>query len=264
MSGAGGKASGRVFYVSRLGTVYTGIPRPWRLDAEAARCAAILSAATPPDACGPEIPVAPARGPQVVWEPRSVVRTSEGNWRAHRDGWQGRSAVRVGDAFDRMRDQAKRAHARKAKAKAKDAGPFVPPFDVGQEQMGREYAALVERVAASGMKCASLEAGDGGGGGARGVSEAVAADMARLSAMRRRIGDGLAKDKLRPSMGGMRSTIRARELVDQVCLSGLTITEVAARHGWGKGRVVAVLQAALRDALDRMRGYGSARPQHLG
>lgn len=229
-----------------------------RLSEERARLAEVRAAGAVPESCGPEIPAAPARGPGVAFQPRRSVMTPSGP-RGRRDGWQGRDALRVSDAFDRMHDQAKRAHARKGK----DAAPFVPPFTPGQEQVGRSYAALSERVAACGVKCSSIERGSDGGAGLT-VSEAVQRDLKRLAALHRRIGDGLAKDVVRPSQGGARMAIRVRALVDGVCLGDQSVGEVAARFGWGNdARLVERLRVALAAALDRMQGYDRSRPQNM-
>lgn len=235
-----------VWYVSPRGVAAA------RLQAERDRCAAMLARATPPEGCGDAIPVAPARGPQIAFMPRETVMTESGP-RSRQSGWKGAKAVRVGDAFDVMRQQAENA------SKRRGAPAFVAPFTPGQEAAARDYAALVERVEASGMKCSSMES-TGAGGGGRSVSEAVASDMARLQALRRRIGDGIAKDKLRPSKGGMRTAIRVRDLVDRVCLGGQTLAEVARACGWpDNGRVTGILRTALCAALDRMQGYDLAR-----
>lgn len=218
-----------------------------RLAVSAARCQALIEAATPPDDVSPHIPVAPARGPVISEVPREVEMTENGP-RVRRGAAVGFNRVRIGDAFDVMEEQGRRAH------RGKEA--FVPPFTSGQIQAGRDYATLVERLDASGLKCSSLESVGGGGGGLT-VSEAVGRDMQRLAALRRRIGDGLAKDNLRPSKGGARSAIRVRDLVDQVCCGGRTLAQVLEHHGWGEKnmRVRGLLREALAAALDRMQGY---------
>ncbi|GAA4218575.1 hypothetical protein GCM10022290_09380 [Sagittula marina] len=273
-----------------------------QLEQMDAACAAVIRRATPPDRVSPEIGVAPARGAMIAEVPREVVHSSSGP-RVVRSGPSGFDRVRRGDAFDLMEEQARRAHPemirraladyerREAEGWPKErarhdeamekvragggrirrfrppafvAPMFEPPFDGGQVQAGRDYAALTERVASSGVKCASLEAlRSGGGGGSGGVSEAVARDMQRLAALHVRIGAGLAKDVVRPSRGGMRSTITVRTLVDDVCLGDRTLAQVLRRHGWADDtRVKAVLRGHLRGALDRMRGYSLAQPKN--
>ena len=66
----------------------------------AARLDALRKRAQPPESCGDEILVAPARGPCVAFQPRKVVQTSSGSWRDRRDGWQGRDAARVDYGMD--------------------------------------------------------------------------------------------------------------------------------------------------------------------
>jgi hypothetical protein len=275
-----------VIYVSPHGV--SRLTWPWgraglvRQEAERARCVEVIARATPPGRVSPAIPVAPARGPAVAEVPREAVMTAGGP-RDRRAAPVGFDRVRVGDAFDLMEDQARRgwprvveaarqAHAEDVAARTAQglrsrgfvAPAFVPPFSAGQVAAARDYAALVERVNGSGVKCASLEGRVGGGGGGAGVSEAVARDMARLAVLRRRIGDGLAKDCLRPSKGGMRSAIRVIDLVERVCVGGATLSDVLAAHGWGRNAgVQRVLQEALRGALDRMQGYDLVRAQNV-
>ncbi len=265
-----------------------------RLVASSMRCQSLIAAATPPEDVSPHIPVAPARGPAISEVPREVVMTESGP-RVVRSAPVGFNRIRLGDAFDIMEEQARRAHPQKVEAarrkhpdvilvaRAKhelvaaellaqgqkvrgfrepvfDPPAFVPPFSPGQVEAGRDYARLVERVEASGLKCSSLETVGGGGGGLT-VSEAVGRDMQRLAALRRRVGDGIAKDSVRPSKGGMRSAIRVMTLVDDVCCGGRTLAQVLERHGWGRNqRVKEVLRAHLSNALDRMRGYGLVVP----
>ncbi|WP_052244729.1 hypothetical protein [Mameliella alba] len=288
-----------VIYVSPFGVAR--LDWPWngggraRLAEADARTRARADAAGLPGRVSPHIAAAPARGPCIAEVPRETVMTASGP-RDRRASPVGFDRLRVGDAFDVMEEQARRGWprvveaARKAhpdvvaKARARhqalDAArvsrgekpvrfrppkfvepAFEPPFTPGQVAAARDYAALTERVASSGVKCSSVETVGGGGGG---LSEAVARDMMRLAALHRRIGDGLAKDAVRPSKGGMRSAIRVRALVDQVCLGGATISQVLAAHGWGANkRMRALLREALGAALDRMRGYDLVRPQNL-
>lgn len=218
-----------------------------RLDAERARCAHLLGRATPPEECGDAMPVAPARGPMIAMARRETVRGEDGRARIVETGYRGRKAARVADAFDTMTWAASRA------AKG---GVFVPPFTVGQVEMGREYASLVERVAAAGVKCASIE-GVGGGGGGEGVQAAVFRDIERLRMLRRRVGHGPVKEirRVRPG-GAARRVIRALDLVEAVCVEGLSLKDVLRRHGWAVDRkCIDGLRTALCSALDRMRGF---------
>ena len=265
-----------VIFVDHFGAASIGAPPPRvvgreRLAETAAACASLLDAAMVPASCGPEIPVAPARGPVEEFTPREMVQTEAGNFVSRHAGYQGRTALRVEDAFDKMTRNARKAHdglVARAKREGKPApAGFVPPFTHGQVSAARDYAALSERCAAFGMSCSSLEAVQrGGGGGDR--EAAIFRDFARLRSLHRRIGSGLAKEvrRHRPSTtGGKRSAIRVRVLVDQVCLGGMTLDEVLEAHGWRSHNdtVRADLRTALCDALDRMQGYRTANPQNV-
>lgn len=256
----------------------SGLARCATLSEEAERIAAIKARAEPPLSCGPDIIAAPARGPMQVFVPREMVVTDAGNLVSRRAGYLGRDGARVADAFDLMTMNALKAHPKVIAAAERDhdkravypqpkgrqprpfrAPAFVPPFTHGQVSAARDYVALTERCASSGMSCASLEAvGRGSGGGDR--EAAIFRDISRLRVLHRRIGDGLAKEvrRHRPSAtGGKRSAIRVRTLVDQVCLGNMTLDEVLRRHGWtSKNETVrADLRKALCKALDRMQGY---------
>ncbi len=226
------------------------------LGGEAWRCADILSRATPPPECGPKIIAAPARGPTVAMSLREVVRGEDGAARVVNTGYSGRKPARAADAFDLMEDDNRRAHKR-----AGGNGEPVPLFTVGQKMAGRDYAALVERVHSSGLSCASMEAagrGDGSGGGRQ---DAMFQDIERLRRMRRRIGDGIAREMRRYRQGDGRRAIRCITLVEMVCVEGRSLEAVLDAHGWPKnGRERLALRTALCSALDRMRGYGLVRP----
>jgi hypothetical protein len=230
-----------------------------RRDAERAAVAGVLARATPPVECGPEMPIAPARGETMVFTPREMVRTEAGSYRSANAGYLGRKAARVADAFDTMTRKAWEAHAKVGGSEA----AFVPPFSVGQVEVGREYAALVERVASSGLGCVSLEPdGRGGGSGGGGVQEAVLQDIQRLRVMRRRMDTGLARKvrRERPA-GDKRRSILVRVLVDQVCVHGMSLDAVLKAHGWGVNtRCRDGLRSALCGALDRMRGFDLVQP----
>lgn len=253
------------FYVTRLGTARLGAFPLTGNEATFAVCAQILKSATPPEGTGDAIPVAPGRGPVISFMPYRTVMTENGP-RSMRDGHKGAKAVQVTDVFDHMIDQAMRSHCRlvkNAKSKKAKVPAYVPPFTVGQVAVAREYATLTERCHASGLKCSSLEAlrNASNSGGDR--EEAMLADFQRLRAMHRRVGDGLAKEvrRIRPG-GDKRSAIRARDLVDRVCLGGQTIAEVLAACGWSVDqKSTEALRKALCSALDRMRGYDLNKPQ---
>lgn len=254
-----------------------------------------------PAACGDEIPLAPARGPMVEFTPREVVQTDTGGYRFQRSGYAGRNGARVADAFDLMTLQAKRQHPRAVKAalaahpqavavaqirhecqavrahlegrKIRAFSPpefvppaFVAPFTQGQVQMARVYAALSERVSASGVKCSSLEAVNQSGGGGGDREAAMLRDFDALRVLHRRIGHGVAKEirRIRPG-GRKRRAIYVRRLVDAVCLGGATMDDVLEAHGWAvdqKSREG--IRAALCGALDRMQGYDLSRDHKRG
>lgn len=227
--------------------------------AEAERIAAIKAAAMVPFSCGPDIPLAPARGAFQTFRPMEMVPGTAGTARpaGYRGPGEGqfRDAIRVADVFSVMEEQARRAHA----AKGEDVGPFTAPLTPAQVQMGRTYRDLVERHGAGGMKCASLEANRGGGSGGA-FMDAYLEEGLMIERLRRRIGDGaaLVVRRIRPSKrgAGAKGIITDRVLVDMVCLKDKSLSDVLRHHGWAKkGEHVAVMRRALAAALDRMQGY---------
>lgn len=225
-----------------------------RLIAEQVRVDAIKAASQVPKQCGDAIPVAPARGPMIRFTPREARMSECGGVNVWKSGEAGRDAARVADAFDKMEREAIRYH----KRRDEEAGPYVSLFTSGQIAAGRDYAALVERVSASGIKCSSIEAQSGSGGqSGGGREEAMLADFQRLRALQHRIGNGLAKEVRRIRPGGRkRSAIYARRLVDLVCIGDASIEDVLKRHGWAvnqKSRKA--LRQSFCAALDRMQGY---------
>lgn len=228
-----------------------------RAAAERARLDAILSRATPVEGCGPAIPVAPARGPQVAFMPHVVMpdEKAESGYKVERIGWRGFSAARAADIFDVLERIA-------AKRKDKDGNPGRSPFSKGQVNVARLYRDLVERHDAGGMRCASLEArrGSGPSGGGE-FMDAFIAEGEQIALMRRRIGAGVAMAvrRVRPSKRGGPDAkpILDRVLVDAICLEGCSFRAVLERHGWSlDGKNVKRLIAALASILDRMQGYG--------
>lgn len=274
-----------------------------RIASEGERAAsalgAVLARSAPPVSCGPEMPNAPARGPMIQFAPREMSRSASGGVSVSKIGYMGRDAARIADAFDLMTLQSYRQHPRTVAA-AEAAHPakvdamrvahdarqadlvergqrrarpfvepefvppvFVPPFDNGQVQAGRAYAALVERVAGSGIKCSSLEAVSGGSGGGGDREAAILQDVAQLRAMQRRFGNRLAKEvrRIRPN-GVKRRTIFVRQLVDMVCLGDASLDDVLRAHGWALNQKTRDgLRVALCVALDRMCGYDLANPK---
>lgn len=229
-----------------------------RLAEAEAKVAAVKASAAIPEACGPDIAPAPARGAFATFRPIEIVPGSAGT--ARQAGYRGpgevrhRVAIRRADVFDAMIEDARRRHA----TAGEDAGPFVPPFTPGQVQVARDYRDRCERRSAGGVRCAPLEAGRGGGAGGEFI-DAFVADGIRLADMIERIGEGAALPvrRLRPSLrGDATRDITARALVDMVCLDGMSLKRVLVRHGWtvNAGRI-AILRKALAAALDRMQGY---------
>lgn len=209
---------------------------------EAARIAAMLAVSTPPEALA-AAPVAPARGPMRLVD----------NVELRRGGMPHRDGSRHGRRMDQLSIMCRRAWERHD-ASGSDT-PFRAPFDPGQIAMGLHYQALVERHAAAGVKCASVEvramASSGGGGD---FMVAYLAETRELERLQHRIGQGVALDVQRAR--GKAQPITARALVDAVCLYGLDLTAVLKRHGWSNGAGYRQsLRTALASALDRMQGY---------
>ncbi len=225
-----------------------GAARPRTLgEMQALSQAYILSRAAPPEACGPEIPAAPARGAMRLARPVRMALDAKGKWAVQDDGWQGRAAAIEADAFDLM-----------SRAALRRGQPL--PFSGVQIDTGRQYRALVEFRAAGTMKLSSIEgrAGGSGHGGSDYLDRFRQAgeDLAR---MRRWIGDGVAMEvrRVRPSKRGTaaRGIITDRALVDAVCLSDQTLSAVLQGHGWARSTAhIAALRGALGAALGRMAG----------
>lgn len=214
-----------------------------REAAEAARFEEVRARGLVPEECGPDIPEAPARGPFRVFEERRLYPEGEGGFVSKPAGFMGRKTIQIADAFDVMAAQARR---RKA----------AVPFNAGQIAMGRLYRSLVERHAAAGVQCSSVETlGRGSGGGS--YIDALLAEAEEIERLRRRVGAGsaLIVRRQRPSGRGSRRSIPDLMLVDMVCLEDASFDKVLEHHGWcadGKNR--AVLREALGKALDRMAG----------
>lgn len=243
-----GRAWGRVLVWAER----DGAARPHTLgEMQALSQAYILSRAAPPEACGPEIPAAPARGACRVFTMRQVRPGTRNT--IEDTGYQGpgevqpRKAVCAADVFDRME-----ARARAAKKPA----PFTP----GQIAVARLYRTLVERHGAGAIKLSSLEGRTGGSGRGVDVTDLRLDEARKIAVLRRRIGDGAAMvvRRVRPSARGAgASVILDRRLVDAVCLEDMDLGAVLAAHGWSKqGCRLEMLRAALGASLDRMQGYG--------
>ncbi|MEI4470937.1 hypothetical protein [Frigidibacter sp. MR17.24] len=222
----------------------------------------MIARATPPEACGPEIIAAPARGTMRLFREEVLVpKASVAEPKRPEDyerrslNWLGRDAVRRADVWDEMERQALRA--------ARGA-PIEAPFTHAQVSMGRFYRDLTERHAAGGVRCSSLEAQARASGGKGGeFIDAYVQEGRVLDALHRRIGGGtaMAVRRVRPSTRSMRARpgatiITSRVLVDSVCLGEKPLSWVLKQHGWSvASKNLEVLRAALRAALDRMQGY---------
>lgn len=220
-------------YAKRL-----GLPAPILCPAD--RMAAMKGRAVAPEACGPSMPIAPARGRLLRVEPVAMLLTAEG-WVPKHGGYRGRDAARAADVFDEMDLQAARAGGGR-------------PFTARQIAAGRTYAALVERHASVGIKGRSVETASGGGGqaGSGGIMDLILDEGRAIASMRAAIGDGWALAVVRASKR-KRTALLARDLVDRVCLQGQTISTVLAACGWSAcGDTRAMARDAMAAALDRM------------
>lgn len=212
--------------------------------AEQARMDEVRSLGFVPDAVGPEIPVAPARGPVRMFESMASYPKGEDGFEMKAAGYMGRKTLQRADSFDLM--AAKAARHKKA-----------PPFSPAQVAMGRFYRDLVEKHSCAGVKCSSLESLSQGSSGGGEFMDAVLRDRQRIDVLRRRIGSGSAMvvRRHRPSDRGSRASIFDRRLVDIICLEDGTISDVLKGHGWSiKADLVTSLQVALGQVLDRMMG----------
>lgn len=220
-------------------------------DGERFRVADVREAGRVPAECGPAAPDAPARGPVRVFTPIAHYPDGDDGYVVKPSGFLGRRTMRSADSFDVM----------EAKAKAANGSP---PFTSHQVAIGRRYRDVVERHAAAGAKCSSLEALSGGSSDGGSFIDAVLRDREEIEVLRRRIGAGAAMivRRQRPSKRGIRITIMDRRLVDIVCLEDGTLTDVLRQHGWAvKADLRDALRRALAEALDRMiGGYRPVRP----
>lgn len=234
-------------------TVFNGKAGAARLVSESERLAVIRARAMPVEGCGPAIPLAPARGPQVAVVPHVIMPDPKeaGGYKVEQTGWRGFSAAKAADIFDMI---AMRAVKRGAKS----------PFTKGQVNVARRYRDLVERHEAGGMRCASLEArrssGPSGGGE---FMDAFVSEGEAIAWLRARIGNGVAMTvrRVRPSARGGKGAriITDRVLVDSICLEGRSFRDVLDRHGWAQdGKNAARLIVAMATVLDRMQGYGGS------
>lgn len=220
--------------------------------------AAVRARGAVPKGCSSAIIDAPARGPLIPLQLYTLHVDAEGEGHRIEQPYPGGRPARVGDAFDRMEAQARRA-----------GGGGL--FEDAQVEAGRAYAALVERCESSGIRGISLEVSGQRGGGGGEFIDAVIADSRARAAMERRIGDGMAMPirRVRPSRRGRRVAIRHLDLVHRVCLGDQTLSEVLVACGWGKkGELVHALRLELRGCLDRIAGtaptYGPGHKMQKG
>lgn len=224
------------------------------------RLDSVKAAAAVPEACGPGfgpgIAPAPARGGFVLVRNVELLPVGTDKVEAVHRGYGGRAAIRRADAFDAMLAAAAR---RKAPA------PLTP----GQIAVGRRYHDLVELLTADGTKLSSLQASFGGADGRDWMDRRLELS-AELNGMRRRIGSSPAMvlRRIRPSQrkrtlapGETAPEIfTRRDLVDGVCLRGLSIKQVLVMFQWqDNGRNSKAALEALREALDAMIGYGARK-----
>lgn len=231
-------------------TVINPVAGATRLRDERDRLEALIARAVPVEGCGPEIPVAPARGPSRSVTPHVMMPDPKHKtgWKVEETGWRGFKAAQAIDIFDQLA----------IKAAKRDQ---APPFTKGQVNAARLYRDLVERHSAGGMKLASLEGRVASGSGKGGeFMDAFLAEGETIRRMQRAIGNGVAMRvrRVRPSARGGKSArnIRDRDLVDAICLQGKSFDLVLSSHGWAtSGQNRKVLIGALAVCLDRMWGY---------
>ncbi|MES2753792.1 MAG: hypothetical protein V4659_03930 [Pseudomonadota bacterium] len=231
--------------VDRAGDGKDSIPLSgqMRLRAEAAALAEMRAIATPPPDMA-AAPVAPARGPMSL-QPLFDLRP-------------GGTRIRVGAHFRSVCAlEAMVAHARARHADKGGDAPFVAPFTPGQIAMAHDYRQIVEWRAGSPLRCASLEAGRGGGGGSGLFIDTYIEQGRWLDELRGRIGAGVAMDVRRNmDRGNGRRPIKVRTAVDLLILGDRDLSAILRRHGWeadGKNRKA--LRLVICAALDRMQGY---------
>jgi hypothetical protein len=241
----------------RIAAAVTRIEQASSID-EQARMAEVRAMGFVPQEVGPQIPVAPARGPVRMLDMVAAYPKGDDDFEMKAAGFLGRKTLQRADSFDVM--AAKAARHRKPS-----------PFSPAQVAMGRFYRDLVEKHECAGVKCSSLESlSQRSGGSGSDYMDAVLRDRARIDVLRRRIGSGSAMvvRRIRPSDRGSRVTIMDRRLVDIVCLEDGTITDVLRKHGWGDdAKLRRALQQALAAVLDRMMGpvrRGRVSVAHFG
>lgn len=213
-----------------------------RLACEMATIRAMLDHATPPDAMR-AAPVAPARGPQ----------TLQVEYEMQRGGTRRLVGAHFRDkcALERMVTKAWDRHTSRGIEAA-----FVAPFSPSQIAVARDYRALCEWREVSALRCASLEAGRGGGGSGMFIDTFIDQGW-WLDRLRARIGMAVALDVRRHmDRGNARHSVSVRAAVDMLVLGGQDVSTILRRFGWeadGKNRKT--LRLSICGALDRMQGY---------
>ena len=212
---------------------------------QASRQASVLAAGMAPTECGPEMPVAPARGKVVTFQPLQILPDGEDGYKQVELGFAGRSAMREEDVFDRMNNQVRRKK-----------GDLV--FPTGLIEVARDYREITQRVLAGNVKCSKIE-GNRGGGTDRDFMDRYMEDSEQLRRLHKAIGPGWAMQVRRQAAlqmdRGQRRSISDRELVDFVVLKDRDISSVLSGFGWSvKGKSRKVLKLALWLTLERMVG----------
>ncbi len=217
-----------------------------RSEIAARQRADLLGAATPPEKCSAEIPVAPARGSVAAF--REVRTLPKGDDfvvvdAPYRAGCPGRTR----DVFDTMTDQATRRGG-------------AAPFTTAQVGAARDYRALQERVQSAGVKCSrAFDVHVAGGGGGLDFMDIYMRHTERLGLFARAIGDGEAlsvRTHGAHSMDrGSRWPVTDARLIEMVCLGDKPLSAVLTAHGWPvSSKNTKALRAALCDVLGRMQG----------
>lgn len=226
---------------SRARAAFDALPEPQRI-------ARVLASGAVPLDCGDAIPVAPARGAVRTQIPMAMQPKGADGWDMAPSGYRSRKGLIRADVFDRMREHS----LRKGK---------VCLLTETQVAMGRTYRDLIERLEAGAIRCSSVEAMPGGGGGSADAFTDARLDAARhIDLLQARVGSGsaLVVRRIRPSVRGSRRSIMDRDLVDMVAVGDLGLTDVLESHGWTvNGDIKVALARALAEALSRMCGPAS-------
>lgn len=235
--------------VDRCGSIRAARLAAWDELGEAQRIALVKAAGAVPEACGDDIPTAPARGGVRAFDYFAAYPSGETEAVVKPAGFMGRKTMARADAFDRMLVQG----ARRAGA--------VPILTASQVGMGRMYGAMVQDHLAGAVRCISVEAMKAGGGGtAEGFTDHRLDLSRRIDRLRHAVGGGsaMAVRRVRPSARGdkgARRNIPDMALVDLVCIEDADLSDVLRRYGWSVyGDTVRAVGQALAGALERMIG----------